>query len=206
MVNNETLGYKTFRKGKLEYGEGRKAECSAQNWRDESWAEKRGAGKHWQQQQKVFVNTRSSSSLRKGPKAAYWNRLDLTVGDNQGRRILLEEPSCSSSSDWCYLKVYKMNSYYTIYSGDLRRCVERHCLPLKQNCQCLWGNFVCAGEQGQQHLQHLGQPAVKDGAVCQQLGDPGGGAHPQLPGGEKEVAWILKTTIMMVVLMSSRAI
>ena len=102
MVNNETLGYKTFRKGKLEYGEGRKAECSAQNWRDESWAEKRGAGKHcigkhWQtlasigkqqqQQQKVFVNTRSSSSLRKGPKAAYWNRLDLTVGDNQGRRI-----------------------------------------------------------------------------------------------------------------------
>ena len=46
MVNNETLGYKTFRKGKLEYLGGRKAEWSAQNWRDESWAEKRGAGKH----------------------------------------------------------------------------------------------------------------------------------------------------------------
>ena len=46
---------------------------------------------------------------------------------------------------------------------------------------------LCAGEQGQQHLEHLGQPAFKDGAVRQQLGDPGGGAHPQLPGGEKEV-------------------
>ena len=62
---------------------------------------------------------------------------------------------------------------------------------------------LCAGEQGQQHLQHLGQPAVKDGAVCQQLGDPGGGTHPQLPGGEKEVALVLKTIMMMVVVLMS---
>ena len=206
MVNNETLGYKTFRKGKLEHLGGRKAECSAQNWRDESWAEKRGAGKHWQQQQKVFVNTRSSSSLRKGPKAAYWNRLDLTVGDNQGRRIFSWKSHLVQVQVISVTWRFTNKQLLTMYSGNLRCCVERYCLSLKQNCQCLWGNFVCAGEQGQQHLQHLGQPAVKDGAVCQQLGDPGGGAHPQLPGGEKEVAWILKTTIMMVVLMSSRAI
>ena len=61
--------------------------------------------------------------------------------------------------------------------------------------------LLCAGEQGQQHLEHLGQPAFKDGAVRQQLGDPGGGAHPQLPGGEKEVAFMFKTIMMMVVLM-----
>ena len=51
MVNNEILGYKTFRKVELEYLEDRKAECSAQNWRDESWAEKSGLasiGKQWQ--------------------------------------------------------------------------------------------------------------------------------------------------------------
>ena len=46
---------------------------------------------------------------------------------------------------------------------------------------------LSAGEQGQQHLQHPGQPAFKDGAVRQQPGDPGGGAHTQLPRGEKEV-------------------
>ena len=56
---------------------------------------------------------------------------------------------------------------------------------LKTSAWCF--TSLCAGEQGQQHLQHPRQPAVKDGAVRQQLGDPGGGAHPQLPGGEKEV-------------------
>ena len=72
-------------------------------------------------------------------------------------------------------------------------------MSLRQFCF----SSLCAGEQGQQHLQHLGQPAVKDGAVCQQLGDPGGGAHPQLPGGEKEVALVLKTIMMMVVVLMS---
>ena len=57
---------------------------------------------------------------------------------------------------------------------------------------------MSAGEQGQQHLQHPGQPALKDGAVRQQLGDPGGGAHPQLPGGEEEVVEMLRTMMMLI--------
>ena len=57
---------------------------------------------------------------------------------------------------------------------------------------------MSAGEQGQQHLQHPGQPAVKDGAVRQQLGDLGGGAHPQLPGGEEEVVEMLRTMMMLI--------
>ena len=57
---------------------------------------------------------------------------------------------------------------------------------------------MSAGEQGQQHLQHPGQPPVKDGAVRQQPGDPGGGAHPQLPGGEEEVVEMLRTMMMLI--------
>lgn len=39
--------------------------------------------------------------------------------------------------------------------------------------------------QGGQH-QHPKQPAVQDGAIRQQPGEPGGGADAGLPGGEAE--------------------
>lgn len=45
--------------------------------------------------------------------------------------------------------------------------------------------FIIFCPQGGQH-QHPQQPAVQDGAVRQQPGEPGGGAHTSLPGGEEE--------------------
>lgn len=39
--------------------------------------------------------------------------------------------------------------------------------------------------QGGQH-QYSEQPAVQDGAVCQQPGEPGRGTNTSLPGGEKK--------------------